>query len=161
MDLSKIKVQDCNYYGFDHELVAKNFEGELTYVGTVSIEGRARAVYHNAKPNLEKNHKEFMLLYSAVAVGLDGAISNFYVSGMDRERILGYLVVPLAWCTNCNEGVYSCDRHHSPSCSCDSVFIDGGDCYTRHNQSKHLLLVNYNVLTKEVLIPEAENDKSP
>lgn len=118
-------VKECNYFGLKHDVVAKQFEGDLTYVGDMCLnEGQTVAVYRAANPNRAKGHKEFMLLQVRGKRGI--------VAGMDRVQIDTHCIHSAVLCTGCNTILYSVHRHHFHSCSCpNETFVDGGKDYLR------------------------------
>jgi hypothetical protein len=115
-----------NMYGLDHDKVKAKFEGELTYKGTFAISksSHAVAVYHNAKPNIEKNHKEYMLLF------LDARSGNLCVAGMTRDEMDKERYQNALHCLKCDEIIYSLYRHNDRQCHCGACMIDGGKNYT-------------------------------
>jgi len=117
---AKVKIKEPNYFGLNHEKVASNFGGKLTYVGDVCLnDGKPVAVYHAAEPNVEKGHKEFMLLQIWGKTGI--------VNGMDRKTMQKHAKHFALFCTMCKTVIYSVARHHEASCDCENhATIDGG-----------------------------------
>lgn len=120
-----MKVRKHNYFGFDHESVKQKFEGSPVYCNDLDIDGRTWAVYYVAEPNIEKGHKNFMMLTDAGDRGM-------YVSGMNKARADNYRKVNAMHCLKCDEVIYSPHRHAMITCECKSVSIDGGSEYSRY-----------------------------
>lgn len=149
----KYKIKDVNYYGINHEKIKTTFEGQLTFVGYMSINDRAAAVYHAAKPNREKGHKEYMYLFSAVSMDLNSEIkTQFYVSGMEKDRAEEEAVHQAILCTGCDTVLYSLTGHHFHGCECSNeTFVDGGKNYLRFGGMDLGKIVSgkFNVLTQK------------
>jgi len=130
--MSKINLDNFNWYGFDHEIVKKNFEGDLRYVGTFSIKGEPtpRAFYLNSSPNRKKNHKDYMTLQRWRG--------TTYVSGIDYEDLEPFRYQQGIQCSKCEDVIYSVTGHDCRSCCCGGCFIDGGrDTYYRVGGTDH------------------------
>ena len=144
-----MKLMRPNYYDIDHELVKKNYEGELEYLGTfetikighlLDFADPPTAVYRNSKPNREKGHKDYLLIYSYAGTG--------YVSGLNEDEISRYILQVGLWCKECDDVIYSLHRHDNRRCSCKLVEVDGGRDYLKHNGAG--VQVNINHLTGEL-----------
>jgi hypothetical protein len=145
-----MKVNDINYYGVNPEAVIKNFEGDLSYVGSFSVDGRARAVFKNANPNREKSHKDFMMLHTIYDPAK--AKATWFVSGMDNELMREFLVLTVLKCKKCDDMVYSADRHHMAYCTCKEVAIDGGDVYCKvTGKAEDYEMYTWDVLNKLIV----------
>lgn len=115
-----------NFHGLDHQKCIDHFEGDLTYLGDFVCTDNSdhpHAVFHNANPNREKNHKDFMLLGESNG--------QMYVAGRDMEQMKPYLTQAAVQCIKCEEIIYSLHRHDMRWCSCKSIAIDGGRQYTK------------------------------
>lgn len=143
------KLKEVNYFGFDHIEAVKSFEGDLTYLGYISGPNkRVYAAYFAANPNVEKGHKEIMLL---TVKGSDYPNENnkgiIYVSGMDLKEFKKWSKHQAIKCPKCKEILYSLNRHHYHTCSCGGVSVDGGKDYFRCGFKKTKTLGVYDVLT--------------
>lgn len=120
------KIKEVNYYGLDHDQVAKSFGGDLTYVRTFSIRGHYWAVYHAANPDRSKGHKDYMML------GKDPNNGKWYVSGSTPEEMEKERMQSAVLCLECDTILYSINRHHFHKCGCQNeTMVDGGKDYLR------------------------------
>jgi hypothetical protein len=119
------KVLKNNWYGFDHKMVAKKFEGQLSFVNDFCVHGEYRpvAVYKAKKPNRSKGHKDFLLLQ------LEGEMA--WVRGLDKKEMQEFRYQNAIHCLECDSIVYSVMRHDMAYCICGKVSIDGGKDYTK------------------------------
>lgn len=124
------KIKKVNYYGFDHKKVAKEFEGDLTFVNEFCVRGEYNpvAVYRAENPNVKKGHKKFMLLQTNPNNGHNGGlVRGMSEKAMEKERYQHALL-----CEKCNTVIYSINRHHCHKCGCDNeTMVDGGKDYMR------------------------------
>jgi hypothetical protein len=120
-----VRIQKSNWYGLDHEAVKKHFEGEPIFVNDfcVNDEYPPSAVYYCANPNLEKGHKNYVLLTKSGG--------QMYVRGMTPEEMEKWRYQDALHCLSCDEVIYSVNRHDFHPCSCGKVKIDGGRDYTK------------------------------
>ena len=120
-----MKLIKPNWYGFDHVKVNQQFGGQLTFVNDfcVNDEYAPSAVYRAANPDTSKGHKRYMLLTKSNG--------QFFVRGIDERQIELYRYQDALHCRNCDNVVYSINRHDFRSCSCGNVSIDGGRDYTK------------------------------
>ena len=152
----KLKLKKVDWYGFNHEVVAKKFEGDLTFVNYMNVGEKGdvvAAVYHAAKPNLEKGHKEFLLLWKYYDLGQDK--EQWMVSGMTREQIEKHAVVQGMYCVDCDTALWSLNRHHFHKCGCSNeTMVDGRKDYNRFGAMSlaKACPVQINLLTDEVLL---------
>jgi hypothetical protein len=124
-NLLNLKIEEC----------IKKFEGKLTYVGTWDIGyGFPSAVFYNAIPNRNKNHKDFMILSK---VG-----KNTIVSGKDWIEMSKNRKVNAIRCLSCQEMIYSAYVHHYNTCNCKKSFIDGGMHYIRCNIDSEVVQID-------------------
>jgi hypothetical protein len=142
-----MKLKDVNYYEYDHKRVCKVFEGELSYLGYICYQDRALAAYRNKKPNLQKGHKEVLLLLE----GMDWEVESMkcWVSGMSLKDFKKHCKHDAIGCLECEEILYSLNRHHFHRCSCGNVSVDGGKDYFRFDAKdpQKVILGVYNVLS--------------
>lgn len=121
-----------NWYGFDHDEVAKRFEGDLSFVNTFCVNGEYSpvAVYRAASPNVKKGHKKYMLLQTK-GIGPD---TTGIIRGMTEEEMEKWRYQDALHCLNCNSVTYSINRHDMTDCYCknhsEKVWVDGGRDYT-------------------------------
>jgi hypothetical protein len=117
-----------NPNALDHKAVAKQFGMKLEYIGffPVGKEKHGKAVY---KVLDAKDEKEFFVLDL-----------NFHDNKVTKHLTTRSAIVPFAklnaiHCLNCQDVLYSIDRHDFRGCSCKSqkkqVFIDGGKDYCK------------------------------
>lgn len=122
-----MKIKKNEYLPLDHEAVCRLMEGELTFVNYMNVGSQGdvtAAIYRAAKPNLEKGHKEFMLLY------YQG--DQLMVSGMTREQIKKYSKAKGVLCTSCDTFLFSVYRHDYHTCGCpNGTLVDGGRDYLK------------------------------
>lgn len=126
----KYKVKKENYYGFRHEAVQKEFEGDLTFVNEFCVKNEYMpvAVYRAANPNTKKGHKRYMLLQTNPNTDHKTGI----VRGMTEEEMEEERYQPAVLCENCNTVLYSVNRHHFHTCGCENeTMVDGGKDYLR------------------------------
>lgn len=127
----KFIKENFNHYNFKHKEVYKKFEGDLEYCNTFCVLGNydPAAVYHSKNPNREKNHKDYMLLFTKYDPSVDK--SFVVVSGLNKDEIEEYRYQKGLWCLDCDDVIYSVYRHDCRECKCGSIFIDGGKDYSR------------------------------
>lgn len=148
-------IERFNWNGFAHEAVQKHFEGEFTYVGTTCVLGEYHpvAIYHNAKPNRAKNHKDYLLLGLADNLFEDvGGKPVTIVRGMDQADMEKWTTVSGIICVHCNDVVYSVMRHDDRHCKCGKSSVDGGRDYTKighHDQQPGLVKID--LLTRKLV----------
>lgn len=156
--LSNPTIKKEEWYGLDHNVVRAKFEGDLTFVNEFCVNGEYKpaAIYHAAKPNIKKGHKEYVLLN--LERNSEG-ISGGFVRGMTRQQINKWRYQTAVHCLGCNTVIYSINRHHFHKCGCDNeTFVDGGRDYTRYGgvgMSK-IKLVTIDLLTNKIK-PSKEN----
>ncbi len=143
-------VSKPNWYGFDHDAVNKRFDGDLTFVNDICVNGEYYpvAVYRAANPNVEKGHKKYMLLQTTNEGG-------GLVRGMSEEEMEKWRYQDAVHCLKCNQVIYSINRHDFRSCRCESISIDGGRDYTKlacDNTSRYVL-GTLDLLTDEFILP--------
>jgi len=149
-----MKIKEVNYYGFAHKKVYKQFGGDLTYIRTFSIWGKYDwvpvAVYRAANPDRSKGHKEYMLLMTNPEGG--GTVSGMEQADIDKYRTQKGII-----CLNCDNVLYSINRHHLHHCGCkNEAMIDGGRNYLRCGAKDITKIreVTIDLLTGEVLLDE-------
>lgn len=138
----KINKADHNWHGFNTDVVCEHFEGDLTYLNTFCVNGNYNpvAVFRNANPNRDKDHKDFLLLfksgYTVMTTGLntDEMEKNRYQKGM--------------YCPDCYEVIYSVNRHDYRKCKCGRCMVDGGKDYFRSNMAGTVVVID--LLTDDV-----------
>ena len=138
----KINKEDHNYYGFDTYKACEHFEGDLTYINTFCIKPHylPDAVFRNASPNRAKNHKDFLLLFK---VGY-----NVMITGMDADEMEKHRYQKGMYCPDCNEVIYSVNRHDYRKCKCGRCMVDGGKDYFRSNMAG--TVVKIDLLTDDI-----------
>lgn len=147
-----IKLKKVDWYGINHEKAAKQFEGDISFVNYMNVGEKGdliAAVYHAKKPNRDKGHKEFMLLYK------DPVQDQWFVAGMERDQIEKHAKVTGLLCLECNQALFSLNRHHFHSCGCENdMFVDGGKDYLRAGAKslKKTATVRINLMTDEVIL---------
>lgn len=152
----KLSLKKVDWYGLRHDLVREKFEGDLTFVNYMNVGDKGdviAAVYHAAKPNLDKGHKEFMLLWKYYDRAQDK--EQWVVSGMTREQIEKHAEVEGLACLKCNQALWSLNRHHFHSCGCkNDMFVDGGKEYLRAGAKAlaKTMPVRINLLTDEIVL---------
>lgn len=149
----KINKDDHNWYGFDTDKVCETFEGDLTYINTFCL-GRYNpvAVFRNAKPNRDKKHKDFMLIYCFIDMVTRKEITM--ISGMDTDGMEKYRYQTGMYCPDCNDVIYSVNRHDYRKCSCGRCMVDGGKDYFRTNMAG--TVVKIDLLTDTIKIATKE-----
>lgn len=149
-DIMKINKKDHNWYGLHIYEVCKVFEGDLTYLNTFCIKGNYApvAVFRNARPNRKKQHKDFMLLYTVTDPVEQKEV--LMISGMDADEMEEYRYQKGLWCPDCNEVIYSVNRHDYRKCSCGRCMVDGGKDYFRTNMAG--TAVKIDLLTDDIEI---------
>ena len=134
-----LKLKASNWYGFDHEAVARQFGGHPKFLRDFSIKGNTWAVYHCPDYDAAKGHTEYMML---------GRFSEkFYVSGRTKDAIQEERYQAAIACLDCGTVVYSANRNDMNSCTCGKVAIDGGKDYTHF----HTIGIDYVLLTLDLL----------
>ena len=127
-----MKIPQINYYGLKHDIVNEMFEGDLTFMNTLSINGTAHAIYKAKNPNKKKGHKKYMGL---VVNGISGIVTGF-----TPKKLAEYRYRSVVQCLKCNEIIQSCSQHDYVNCSCGNAMIDGGDSYLRCSVGDTLVL---------------------
>lgn len=158
-----MRLKEVNYFGFDHAKVNEQFKGELTYLRTFTVRGRAWAVYHAANPNRELGHKDYMMLCT-IPKFIDGEIkgSTGVVSGSTPEQMEEERYQDAILCTNCQTVIYSINTHHFHSCGCEmKTFVDGGKDYTRSGGAnlRNNVHVKLDLLTGEIVNDDGTRTK--
>lgn len=138
-----MKIPQVNYYSLNHKEVNKRFDGELTFMNTISIEGTAWAIYKAKNPNKKKGHKKYM--------GLAVSQDTMLVTGFTPKEMSEYRNGIVAMCTDCNEILQSCSHHHYVTCSCDKAMIDGGDVYVRSSANPQTKILKADLLECKIL----------
>ena len=116
----------------DHEKVKSSYEGNPVFVGYLALFGglNPMATYFVEKPNREKGHKDYLLIFSKYDPFTEK--SNIFVSGVDLKDISERDRKRVAvFCRNCKELIYSLTRHSFEKCTCGAEFVDGGADYLR------------------------------
>lgn len=146
----KLKKENFNKFGFDHEAVKKKFgdlDGNLEYVGTFSILGEEGenpvgplAVYRAPRPDTSKGHMTYIGLTPSFVCGIKNGMGpeNRFQSGK--------------YCQDCDEVIYSLYRHDYRLCTCGNVMVDGGRDYFRTSLAG--LIVRIDHLTGEATLDE-------
>lgn len=129
--IMKLDLEKFNWYGFNHDAVQEMFEGDLTYVGTFCVKDNYLpvAVYHNAKPNRNKKHKDYLLLWLEYEAGR--GVQRALVAGLDERDMLKEKLQSGIFCYRCKDLIYSVNRHDFRYCKCEACAIDGGKDYTK------------------------------
>jgi len=138
-----INKSDHNWYGFNTDKACEHFEGDLTYLNTFCIKPHYLpvAVFRNAAPNRDKNHKDFLMLF---IVG-----KNVMITGMDKREMESHRYQTGMWCPDCNEVIYSVMRHDYRKCKCGRCMVDGGKNYFRTNMAGTVVIID--LLTDTIL----------
>lgn len=163
--MKKIKKSKFNWFGFKHSEVKKRFEGELSYCGTFCLKSNFAgeyipwSVYHNAKPNRKKGHKDYMLLTLDYSTGE----KKMWVSGRDDKEMEKERYQWGIYCPACKELIYSVTRHDFRTCKCGVCSIDGGKDYIKTSEEGILLkidlLTGEEVLSNSVKFVSSLNNK--
>lgn len=126
-----IFVETDPYYGIKIAEAKKRFEGDLHYIGTFTVLGeyQPRVVFFNANPNRAKNHKDFMTLNLVNDPVLMRDV--LLVGGLDKAEMEPFLTQAAIKCLECQDVIYSINRHSYTHCKCEGCSIDGGRDYTR------------------------------
>lgn len=146
-----LKLKKVDWLGIKHDVVVEKMEGDLSFVNYMNVGDGGdlvAAVYHAKKPNLEKGHKEFMLLWQDYE-------GRLMVSGMTREKIEKHATVTGMLCLECDTAMWSLNRHHFHGCGCDNgTFVDGGKDYLRAGAKdlSKTCNVTINLLTDEIQV---------
>jgi hypothetical protein len=146
-----MKLKLPNWYGFNHEAVAAEFKGDLTFVNEFCVKGEYSpvAVYHAANPDRTKGHKDYMLLQQQGDGGL--------VRGMTSEEIEKFRFQEGIHCLHCDQVIYSVMCHDMCGCGCKQktkrVFIDGGRNYIKVSRGEKSLfeMVKIDLLKSRIL----------
>lgn len=148
--IMKINKKDHNWYGFDIDKACEHFEGDLTYLNTFCVKGAYLpvAVFRNTNPNRERQHKDFMLLYTVMDLVKKKEV--LMVSGIDNDEMEKYRYQTGMYCPNCKEVIYSVNRHDYRKCKCGRCMVDGGKDYFRTNMAG--TVVKINLLTDDIEI---------
>ena len=114
-----------DWYNLNHNTVNDVFEGDLSFCNEFCILGEysPSAIYKAAKSNKAKGHKKYMILSKS-----DG---QWYVRGMSPQKMRQFRYQDAVHCLNCDDVVYSVNRHDMRGCTCGNVSIDGGKDYTK------------------------------
>jgi hypothetical protein len=137
-----------NWYGLDHDLVNKKFEGDLSFVNEFTVLGEYNpsVVYRAARPNKIKGHKKYVLLTKSN--------DQWYVRGMSPQKMRQFRYQDAIHCLSCDDVIYSVMRHDFRSCTCGSVSIDGGRDYTSISykpNSSYANIIPYRTVTLDLL----------
>lgn len=126
----KFNKEKFNHYGFNHKKVFKHFKhAELTYCNTFCVldNYHPAAVYYNRNPDREKNHKDYLLLFTRVEFDEPQLV----IAGLNTAEIEPYRYQEGLWCQKCDDVIYSVFRHDYRECECKANAIDGGRDYCR------------------------------
>ena len=125
----KLNKDDFNWYGFDLVKAAKHLGNDVEYLGTFCIKGAyaPAAVFYSPNPDLSLGHKHYPFLF------MRG--KQVFVSGMTEEEFEEERYQTGAHCKNCDDVIYSVNRHDYRPCKCEKgqkqIFVDGGKDYFR------------------------------
>lgn len=145
-----------NAINFSHEKVKEKFEGNPEFINTIECNwDEPSAVYWIEKPNLDKGHKNYLLL-TKVHIPFEG--DKLYVSGMTVEEMEQYRYVMGIQCLECEDKVVSRYRHDFASCMCGKNSVDGGNKGYRRMVGDSFRNI-YVDLIKAVEISEEEYNK--
>jgi len=89
------------------------------------------SVFHNAKPNRKKGHKDYLLIYSRYDPRADK--SQWFLAGMDSKEMEEERYQDALHCLKCDDVVYSLYQHDCHPCKCGACEIDGGKLYNSIN----------------------------
>lgn len=155
--IMKINKKDHNWYGFDTDKACEHFEGDLTYLNTFCVLGNYHpvAVFRNAKPNRKKQHKDFLFLYTIA--DLVTKKETVMISGLDADEMEYHRYQKGLWCPDCNEVIYSVNRHDYRKCSCGRCVVDGGKNYFRSNMAGTVIKID--LLTDDIEVVDYEVNK--
>ena len=153
----KINKKDHNWYGFNTDKACEHFEGDLTYLNTFCVLGRYKpvAVFRNADPDRSKNHKDFLLLYTTTDPATRKEVTM--ITGIDADVMEDHRYQKGMYCPDCNEVIYSVNRHDYRKCKCGRCMVDGGKDYFRTNMAG--TPVKIDLLTDDVETVEYEVNK--
>jgi hypothetical protein len=136
------KIQQINYYGFDHDKISAKLSGDLTFCNSLCVKGEYKpvGVYKAKNPDKSKGHKKYVLIHIDEFGGL--------IRGMTPKEMKLWRYQEAAHCHGCNDIIFSVYRHDYHACTCGKVTIDGGKDYTKVSyESGHL----YTVLTIDLI----------
>jgi len=121
-----------NYHGINFDEVCNTLEGDLNYIGTMSINEQKNpvSVFRNINPDRSKGHKDFVLISR-----FDDKI---YIQGMDMVDFEKNQYQTGIICQKCGEFIYSINRHDFRWCECGLCFVDGGRDYLRTGGENYL-----------------------
>lgn len=143
-----MKLIRPNYYKLMHNKVTSEFEGDLKYIGTfetikiinsMDIANPPTAVYRSAKPNRDKGHKDYLLLFKRPHINE----SFVTVGGLDKDIMENHAIQTGIWCNTCDDVIYSVHRHDFTRCGCKETWIDGGRDYIRVGCNGVLVSINH------------------
>ena len=145
-----MKIKHTDYWGFDHAVVAKQFDDNPQFINYMPLKDKAGndfvgAVYFVAKPNRKLGHKTYLILLQQGR--------QVFITGMTKPEMKKLAVVNGILCKCCQSVLYSIHRHHFNECECPNrAFADGGRDYLRYGayELKDTLQVTINLLTNEV-----------
>lgn len=149
--MMKINKADHNWYGFNIKKACEHFEGDLTYLNTFCIKPHYYpvAVFRNANPNREKNHKDFLMLFIAE--------KSVMVTGADADEMEKHRYQTGMYCPDCKEVIYSVNRHDYRKCYCGRCMVDGGKDYFRSNMVGTVVVID--LLTDTIVIKQLTKQK--
>jgi hypothetical protein len=136
-------MREDQYYGFVTARLDHFFEGGLTYCNTFCLDHQYEpyAVYKVAAPNLEKGHKDYLLL--KVVEG------KTWVNGKNIEDMEKWRYQNGLHCQICDEVIFSCYRHDFKHCKCEGCNVDGGKDYFKYGGT-NFKVVNIDLLEDRI-----------
>lgn len=157
-----MKIKEFSWLGFNHKAVREKFEGDLEFISEMSVPimtsygavNTPCAVYKTNKPNKEKGHKDYALLFSAG--------DSYYITGRTSEEMEPLWKANGIHCKSCGDVLISIHRHHFHKCDCENeTFLDGGNDYQRIGgvDLSQIESVVVNLLTKEIKVVDVKHQE--
>lgn len=113
-----IQVLQNNFYNLDHKKISKLLEKDLEFCNTFCINDE----YY---PLTIYKTKEKRPRFFGVSLTKKRIIVRKINLKKSPSKQTGAL------CLKCKTAIHSTFVHHAVYCNCKSIYIDGGNCYTR------------------------------
>lgn len=133
------------FYHFTKSGLKKMFPGSK-FIGEIAYKGLdvPVAIFHQPKPDLSKNHKEYF--------GLFKFKDSYHIIGFDKKDMLKHAIHDAVHCLKCGDVIYSRWVHDFRSCKCRKTNIDGGKEYTKiGGDADNYKLVKADILNEVIL----------
>ena len=118
------------YYKLDHDIILKNFNA-TRFVGEFCLIGCNLPVnvYYNENPDKNKGYNNYFYIFPE-------KLNKIIIGSLNKKEVEKNRYQDAVACLKCDEIIYSKYPHDFHSCSCSSVYVDGGRDYLKISGNK-------------------------